>query len=91
MRAVGMLLWSFSLACISSTYETGGRAMSVPGPMAFPCTSDSACGLARCNTGDGPDGQPYNKCAFPCVDPEVDCVHGATCLAGFCVPKPPET
>jgi hypothetical protein len=63
--------------------------MAVPGAAAFPCVNDSACGLAHCNTQNGPDGKPFNKCAFPCADPNVDCISGAACLAGFCVPKPP--
>ena len=63
--------------------------MSVPGPAAFPCSNDSACGLAHCNTQSGPDGKAYNKCAFPCADANIDCIPGAACLAGFCVPKPP--
>jgi hypothetical protein len=67
----------------------GGAAMAVPGPAAFPCVNDSACGLAHCNVNAGPDGKPYNKCAFPCADANVDCISGSTCLAGFCVPKPP--
>jgi len=63
--------------------------MAAPGPAAFPCQNDSACGLAHCNTQSGPDGKPYNRCAFPCADANVDCISGAACLAGFCVPKPP--
>jgi hypothetical protein len=63
--------------------------MAAPGPAAFPCQNDSACGLAHCNTQNGPDGKPYNRCAFPCSDANVDCIAGAACLAGFCVPKPP--
>lgn len=59
-----------------------GGTMAVPGPAAFPCTNDSACGLAHCNT-------QYGKCAFPCANAEADCIQGAACLAGFCVPKPP--
>jgi hypothetical protein len=60
----------------------GAGAMATPGPAAFPCANDSACGLAHCNT-------QYGKCAFPCADANVDCIAGSTCLAGFCVPKPP--
>jgi hypothetical protein len=56
--------------------------MAVPGPAAFTCSNDTACGLAHCNT-------QYGKCAFPCVNADVDCIQGAACLAGFCVPKPP--
>jgi hypothetical protein len=56
--------------------------MSVPGPAAFPCSNDSACGLAKCNT-------QYGKCVFPCSNAAVDCAAGASCIAGFCVPKPP--
>jgi len=62
-----------------------GQPQPVPtatGPAAFPCSNDSACGLAHCNT-------QYGKCAFPCVNADVDCIQGATCIAGFCVPKPP--
>jgi hypothetical protein len=63
---------------------TGAPAatMAVPGPMAFPCTSNANCGLAQCNT-------QYGKCAFPCQNSEVDCIQGAQCntLTGFCIPK----
>jgi hypothetical protein len=60
----------------------GAGQMSIPGPAAFPCSNDTACGLAHCNT-------QYGKCVFPCVNAEVDCIQGAACLAGFCIPKPP--
>jgi len=63
--------------------------MSVPGVSAPACTDDGACGLARCNTLPGTDGHPYNKCAFPCASNKSDCVPGATCNDGFCVPVPP--
>lgn len=55
--------------------------MAVPGPLAFPCQNDSACGLAHCNT-------QYGKCAFPCQS-DVDCIQGASCnaMTGFCLPK----
>jgi hypothetical protein len=63
---------------------TGAPAatMAVPGPMAFPCTSNANCGLAQCNT-------QYGKCAFPCANSEADCIQGAMCntMTGFCVPK----
>ena len=54
--------------------------MAVPGPLALPCQNDSGCGLARCNV-------QYQKCAFPCVNAAVDCIAGAQCMAGACVPK----
>lgn len=59
---------------------TGGQ-MATPGPLAFPCQNDSACGLAHCNT-------QYGKCAFPCQS-DVDCIQGASCntMTGFCLPK----
>jgi hypothetical protein len=56
--------------------------MAVPSAAAFTCSNDSTCGLAHCNT-------QYGKCAFPCVNAAVDCIQGAACLAGFCIPKPP--
>jgi len=59
-----------------------GSPMSIPGPAAFPCSNDTACGLAHCNT-------QYGKCVFPCVNADVDCIQGAACIVGFCVPKPP--
>ena len=86
--ALVALLCALPVACISAAYPAGDRAISVPGPIAFPCTNDSACGLTRCNTDPDPDGRPYNKCAFPCVDADFDCAAGAACLAGFCIPKP---
>jgi hypothetical protein len=62
----------------------GTPGMAVPGAAAFPCANDTACGLAHCNT-------QYGKCAFPCVDAAVDCIQGAQCAAGFCIPKLPGT
>jgi hypothetical protein len=59
--------------------------MATPGPAAFPCANDMACGLAHCN-------MQYGKCAFPCVDGNVDCIQGAACgPLGFCIPKLPGT
>ena len=54
--------------------------LATPGPLALPCTADSACGLAHCNT-------QYSKCAFPCVA-NTDCIQGNSCNAqtGFCLP-----
>jgi hypothetical protein len=69
-------------ASTAAPSPTAAGAMAIPGPAAFPCANDSACGLAHCNT-------QYGKCAFPCADANVDCILGAQCLAGFCVPKPP--
>jgi hypothetical protein len=56
-------------------------SMAVPGPLAFACQNDSACGLHRCNL-------QYQKCAFPCAGP-VDCAQGNQCTMGVCTPKPP--
>ena len=67
-------------AAPAPTGAPGG--MAVPNAVALPCSNDSQCGLAHCNT-------QYGKCAFPCVNAGVDCIQGAACLAGFCVPKPP--
>jgi hypothetical protein len=58
--------------------------MATPGPFALPCTNDSACITARCNT-------QYSKCAIPCVDANVDCIPGNQCIFGACVPKLPGT
>ncbi len=55
--------------------------MAVPGPLAFQCSADSACGTHRCN-------MQYQKCAFPCQS-AVDCVQGNNCMMGVCAPKPP--
>jgi hypothetical protein len=54
--------------------------MATPGPLALPCTNDSACGFARCNV-------QFQKCAFPCAGP-VDCAAGAACntVTGLCLP-----
>ena len=57
-----------------------GGTMAVPGPLALPCQNDSGCGLARCNV-------QYQKCAFPCINAALDCIAGAQCMAGACVPK----
>ena len=58
-------------------------AMAVPGPLAFPCTSDATCGTHHCNT-------QYGKCAFPCAS-DADCIQNTHCLAGagICAMKPP--
>ena len=61
-----------------------GSGMATPGPLALPCQSDAVCGTHHCNT-------QYGKCAFPCVDANVDCIQGAQCAAGFCIPKLPGT
>ncbi len=54
--------------------------LATPGPLALPCTSDSACGLAHCNT-------QFGKCAFPCAA-ATDCISGAQCntMTGLCLP-----
>ncbi len=54
--------------------------LATPGPLALPCSNDSGCGLAHCNT-------QFGKCAFPCVSPS-DCIQGASCntMTGFCLP-----
>lgn len=58
-----------------------GGTMATPGPLALPCSSDSNCGLAHCNT-------QFQKCAFPCQNSAVDCIQGASCntATGFCLP-----
>ena len=58
--------------------------LAVPGPMAFPCTTDAQCGLHRCNT-------QYAKCAFPCAS-DIDCAAGSSCVGAgqpvaTCIPK----
>lgn len=62
--------------------------VSVPGPMAMPCSSDAQCMTHKCNTQHG-------KCAYPCQS-DNDCIQGSTCFVGggalaACVPKPPGT
>lgn len=59
----------------------GTGQLATPGPLALPCSNDTGCGLAHCNT-------QFQKCAFPCQS-EVDCIQGATCntTTGFCLPK----
>jgi hypothetical protein len=54
--------------------------LATPGPLALPCSSDSACGLAHCNT-------QFGKCAFPCAQ-ATDCISGAQCntMTGLCLP-----
>jgi hypothetical protein len=70
------------------TYPTAPAQgqLAVPGPMAFPCQNDSACGTHKCNV-------QYGKCAHPCQS-DFDCIQGASCLGAgqplaTCVPKPP--
>ena len=64
--------------------QPAGGQLAVPGPMAFPCSSDSQCGTHKCNT-------QYGKCAFPC-ETDSDCITGAYCFKSAistCLPKPP--
>ena len=64
----------------TTTAAPAGGQMATPGPLALPCTSDSACGFARCNV-------QYQKCAFPCASTELDCMPGSACgVGGLCMP-----
>jgi hypothetical protein len=56
--------------------------MAVPGPIAFQCQNDVPCGTHHCNV-------QYGKCAFPCQS-AVDCITPNQCIAGLCVPAPPQ-
>ena len=47
-----------------------------------PCTTDMMCGLAHCN-------MQTQKCIFPCQNAAVDCVQGAQCMMGACLPMVP--
>ncbi len=63
-----------------------GGQLAVPGPMAFPCSSDAQCGTHKCNT-------QYGKCAHPCAS-DFDCIQGSSCVGAgqplaTCIPKPP--
>jgi hypothetical protein len=40
------------------------------------------CGTHHCNL-------QYGKCAFPCQS-AVDCLSPNSCVAGLCVPAPPQ-
>jgi hypothetical protein len=60
---------------------TSGQ-MAVPGPIAFQCQNDVPCGTHHCNV-------QYGKCAFPCQS-AVDCISPNQCIAGLCVPAPPQ-
>ena len=56
--------------------------LAVPGPLALPCSSDSQCTTAKCNT-------QYGKCVFPCAT-DFDCNPGNSCVKGLvpaCMPK----
>ena len=57
--------------------------MATPGPTALACQNDSQCMTHRCNT-------QYGKCAFPCQS-AADCIPPNQCLAGLCVPTPPQS
>ena len=46
--------------------------LSVPGPLALPCTSDSNCITHKCNT-------QYGKCTYPCQS-DNDCIQGSKCF-----------
>jgi hypothetical protein len=56
--------------------------MAVPGPIAFLCQNDVPCGTHHCNV-------QYGKCAFPCQS-AADCISPNQCMAGLCVPAPPQ-
>jgi hypothetical protein len=62
------------------TVDADEPPMSVPGPLAMPCSDDSACGTHRCNVA-------YAKCTFPCQS-QGDCAVGTACTMGLCVPVP---
>lgn len=61
----------------------GSAQMAVPGPLAFSCQNDVPCGTHHCNL-------QYGKCAFPCQSAN-DCIPPNQCLAGLCVPTPPQS
>jgi hypothetical protein len=65
-----------------SPAPTGSGTMAVPGPIAFQCKDDVPCGTHHCNL-------QYGKCAFPCQS-AVDCLAPNQCVAGLCVPAPPQ-
>lgn len=56
--------------------------LSQPSPLALACTTDANCLLHRCNTAVG-------KCAWPCQT-NNDCNPGNNCMAGACLPAPPQ-
>jgi hypothetical protein len=56
-------------------------ALSPPGPLALPCTSDAQCATAHCNT-------QFGKCVFPCQN-DNDCIAPNRCMAGACLPAVP--
>jgi hypothetical protein len=58
-----------------------GAALSPPGPLALPCTSDAQCATAHCNT-------QFGKCVFPCQN-DNDCIAPNRCMAGACLPAMP--
>ncbi len=61
---------------------TATAPMATPGPLAFACQNDVPCGTHHCNT-------QYGKCAFPCQSAS-DCIAPNQCMAGLCVPLPPQ-
>jgi hypothetical protein len=61
---------------------TAAAPMATPGPLAFACQNDVPCGTHHCNT-------QYGKCAFPCQS-AADCIQPNQCMAGLCVPLPPQ-
>ncbi|HYQ16450.1 MAG TPA: hypothetical protein VEQ58_11855 [Polyangiaceae bacterium] len=56
-------------------------ALSPPGPLALPCTTDAQCATAHCNT-------QFGKCVFPCQN-DNDCIAPNRCMAGACLPAMP--
>ena len=62
------------------TMAPTGTAPPMSNAGVIPCSSDATCGLARCNPQIG-------KCVFPCQNAAADCIQGAQCLAGACLPS----
>jgi hypothetical protein len=61
------------------TTQPTTTASTAANPLAFACQSDATCGTHRCNV-------PTGRCAFPCAAAATDCMAGAGCVSGLCVP-----
>jgi hypothetical protein len=70
------------VATAAPTAPQAAGQMAVPGPIAFQCQNDVPCGTHHCNV-------QYGKCAFPCQS-AADCITPNQCMAGLCVPTPPQ-
>ncbi len=62
--------------------QQGAPTATAPAsPFALPCQADSGCGTHKCNLAAG-------RCQVPCAS-AADCMAGAGCAMGVCLPGVP--